>query len=166
MVCADSVLKSYTRALKRYDPDLFAGRTMDGMPCVFRKHRRFEPICEWDGGKLLNLVTDKQYVFAITDNWSMSGTPRDWGIDDVLGHLRMIDTLANKRMFEEMDEANAEVDEANQRHLRTEMEGFWSYERKRFAKATDDILTHSLSKDEPRKRLKDRSVKNGNHQSD
>jgi hypothetical protein len=163
MICADSVLKTYTKALKRYDRDLFAGRTMDGMPCVFRKHKRYEVVCEWEGGKLLNLREDKQYVFAITDNWSMSGEPRDWGIDDVLGHLRMIDALANKRMFEEMDERNEQVDETNQRHLRTEMEGFWSHERRRFAKATDGILTHSLSKDEPRKRLKDRSIKNGNY---
>lgn len=163
MVCADSVLKSYTKALKRYDPDLFAGRTMDGMPCVFRKSKRFEPVCDWGDSRLFNLVTDKQYVFAITDTWSMSGKPRDWGIDDVLGHLREIDHWAKRRMFEEMDEANEAVDERERRHLRTDMEGFWSDNRRAFVKATDDILTHSLSKDEPRKRLKDRSIKNGNY---
>lgn len=154
------ILSSYTRALKRYDPDLYAGRTMDGAPCVFRKVKRYYPVSEWDGGKLYELKRDKQLVFAITENWTMRTAPRDWGIDDVLGHVREIDALANARLFEELDAANDRVDESNKRALRNEMEGFWACERRRFAKATDDILTHSLSKDEPRKRLKDRSIKN------
>lgn len=157
-------LRSYTKALRSYDRDLFAGRTMDGLPCVFRKTKRFVPVFEWDGGKMLTLTEDKQFVIALTDNWTATGKPRDWGIDFVLNRIKEIDALANERFFEEMDQANAKIDESKKRSLRNEMEGFWSYERRRFAKATDDILTHSLSKDEPKKRLKDRSIKNGNHQ--
>lgn len=161
------MLKAYTRALKRYDLDLFAGLTMDGLPCVFRKAKRFEYVCEFEGTPLFNLVTGKQYIFAITDNWSTSGQTRWWGIDDVLNKIRQSDALANKLLFEEMDAANERVDESKKRHIRGEIEGFWSHERRRFAKATDDILTHSLSKDEPRKRLKEkrenRRIKNGNY---
>lgn len=152
-------LTAYTRALKRYDRDLFAGRTKDGLPCVFRKSKRFEPVYEWEGGCLSTLIEDKQFVFAITDNWSAGGKPRDWGIDDVIGRVQSIDALANSKLFEEMDAGNDRIDQIKQKDLRNEMEGFWSYERRRFAKATDDILTHSLSHDEPRKRLKDRSIK-------
>ena len=153
-------LSSYTKALKRYDSALYAGRTMDGLPCVFRKTKRFEVVSEWEGGKLLNLRECKQYVFALTDNWAASGKPVDWGIDFVLQKVRQSDALANERLFEELDAYNDKVDESKKRTLRNEMEAFWSHERRRFAKATDGILTHSLSKDEPRKRLKDRSIKN------
>lgn len=156
-------LHAYTRALKRYDRDLFAGRTKDGMPCVYRKIKRFEPVVESEGFRLLNLKEDKQFVFALTSNWTLSGTPRDWGVDDVVGRIKEIDCLANERFFEEMDAQNERIDEIKRKDLRNEMEAFWIDERRRFAKATDDILTHSLSKDEPRKRLKDRSIKNGNH---
>lgn len=156
-------LKSYTRALKGYDRDLFAGLNRDGVACVFRKHKHYEPVCEDDGFRLLNLKEGKQFVFALTDNWNLSGQPRNWGIDFVLNRIREIDALANERMFEEMDAKNESVDQSKQRGLKNEMEAFWSHERRRFAKSTDDILTHSLSKDEPRKRLKDRRIKNGNN---
>lgn len=155
-------LHSYTRALRRYDRDLFAGRTKDGAICVFRKVKRFVPVCESEGFRLLSLIEDKQLVFALTDNWVLSGQPRDWGVDDVLDRVKKLDSWANERFFEELDAENEKVDESRKRHFRNEAEAFWSDNRRAFAKATDDILVHSLSKDEPRKRLKDRSIKNGN----
>lgn len=158
-------LKSYTRALKRYDGDLFAGRNREGLPCVFRRVKRFVPVCEDDGFRLLNLVEGAQFVFALTDNWSSLGNPRDWGIDYVLQKVKECDALANERFFEELDAKNEAVDQEKARSLRNEMEGFWAYERRRFAKTMDENvgLTHSLSKDEPRKRLKDRSIKNAKY---
>lgn len=156
-------LKAYTRALKSYDKELFAGLTLHGVPCVFRMSKRFESAGELDGQPLLVLRDDKQYVCAITHNWSANGQIRDWGVDDVVGHVRAIDYWANERLAEELDEQNEKVDQAERRKLRNEMEGFWSYERRRFAKATDGILTHSLRKDEPHKKLRDRRIKNGNY---
>lgn len=156
------LLSAYTRHLKGYDRDLFAARNLDGIPCVFRKWKRFEPVVEADGFKLAALVEDKQFVFALTDTWTARGVPRDWGIDDVLNRIKKIDRQANERLFEELDQQNEKVDQSKKRHLKNEMEAFWIDQRRAFAKATDDILTHSLSKDEPRKRLKDRSIKNGN----
>lgn len=154
-------LKSYTRALRRYDRDLYAGKNREGLTCIFRKTKRYEPICETEGFRLLNLLECKQFVFALTDNWTALGTPRDWGIEHVLNKVKQSDALMNERLFDEMDAHNERVDESERRATRNEMEAFWSHERRRFAKSTDDILTHSLSKDEPRKRLKDRSIKNG-----
>ena len=156
-------LKSYTKALKRYDADLYAARTKDGVCAVFRKVKRFEPVVVDQEFRLLLLRECKQLVFALTDNWTLTGTPRDWGIDDVIGRIQQIDTLANERMLDELDAENERIDQQKRRHLRSEMEAFWSDNRRAFAKATDGILTHSLSKDEPKKRLKDRSIKNGNH---
>jgi len=153
-------LSSYTKALKRYDSDLYAGRTSDGLPCVFRKFKRFELVCEDENFKLFNLMKADQFVFALTDTWTSLGTPREWGIDFVLQKIKSIDALANQRLFDEMDAQNEKVDESRRRGMKNEMEAFWSHERRRFAKATDDILTHSLPKDEKRKRLKDRSIKN------
>lgn len=155
-------LDSYTKALKRYDRDLFAARNLDGVVCVFRKTKRYEPVCVDEGFKFLNLIECKQFVFAITDTWNLKGRPIDWGIDDVLHRIQKIDLQANEQLFEQIDAEEQRREEQKKRHLRNEMEAFWIDERRRFAKATDDILTHSMSKDEPRKRLKDRSIKNGN----
>ncbi len=156
-------LNSYTRALKRYDQDLYAGLSKDGLACVFRKTKRFEPVVECAEYKLFNLRESKELVLALTDTWQGSGKPRAWGIDHVLRRVRETDILANERFFDQLDESNDLVDQAKKRSIRNEMEGFWSYERRRFAKATDGILTHSLSHDEPKKRIKDRSIRNGNN---
>jgi hypothetical protein len=154
------ILSSYTKALKNYDSLLFAGLTMDGRPGVFRRSKRYHPVCEVDGIPLSVLKDDIQFVFALTENWTFSTPPRDWGIDFVLEKIKSVDAMANERLFEEMDAHNEKIDKSKARHLRNEMEAFWSHERNRFVKATDDILIHSLSKDEPRKRRKDRSIKN------
>lgn len=156
-------LKSYTRALKGYDSDLFAAHNVDGVVCVFRYVKRYELVVDEEGFKMFNLIRGKQFVFALTTNWALSGRSVDWGIDHVMDRIRKIDALANERFLDEMDEANERVDQSNKRAIKNEMEAFWSHERRRFAKATDDILVHSLSKDEKRKRLKDRSIKNGNN---
>lgn len=153
------ILSSLTKALKRYDRDLFAGRTMDGVACVFRKSKRFEPVCELNGEPLLVLKEDKQLVFPLTDNWNMRGKPRMWGIDNVLDRVKEIDAQANDRMFEEMDALNERVEDSNKRHMRNEIEAFWKDERRRFAKATDHILVSSMSKDETKRRLKDKRIK-------
>ncbi len=156
-------LHSYTKALRRYDRDLFAERTRDGAACVFRKVKRFVPVCVSEGFRLMNLIEDKQFVFALTDNFTLSGKPIDWGIDDVLGRVQKLDAWANNDLFEKMDAENERVDQTRRKDLKNEMEAFWSHERDRFKSATSDILTHSLSKDEPKKRLADRSIKNGNN---
>lgn len=154
----------YTKSLRRYDKDLFAGRTKDGVLCVFRKTKRYEPVVVSDSFKILNLKEDKVFVFALTDTWTLAGVPRMWGVDHVLNRVKQIDTQANERFFEEMEEKNEAVDKSQKRKFRNEAEAFWADNRKEFIKAVDTTYgtTVSLSRDEPRKRLKDRSIKNGN----
>jgi hypothetical protein len=154
------LLSAYTKALKSYDRELFAGMSKDGLPCVFRRSKRFEVVYEEEGVRLLNLVEGKQYVCAITDNWTATGKRREWGIDDVVDHIRKIDVVANKALFDEMDAHNEKVEESKKRDVRNNIESFWIDQRRAFQKATEHVLTHSMSKDEPRKRLKDRSIKN------
>lgn len=158
------IKQSYTRALRSYDKDLFCDVNQDGVLCVFRKAKRYQLVWE-DGFTIYELKEGKQYIFALTENWALSGRPIGWGIELVVNRIREIDTLANEQFFEKMDEANARADESKRRSVRNEMEGFWSHERKRFARTMDESVgcTHSMNKDEKRKRLKDRSIKNGNY---
>ncbi len=153
--------RAYTRALKSYDTDLFASRTRDGVLAVFRKHTRYEYFGYVDelGGNLFYPIDGKQLIFPLTDNWMMSGNPRSWGIDIVVDKIRQGDARANEALFDEMDAHNERIELSEKRSMNNEIESFWKHERRRFAKATDDVLTHSLSKDEPKRRLKDRSIK-------
>lgn len=153
----------YNRELKRYDKDLFCSCTEQGKWAVFRRTKRYVPVLVTEDFKLLNLIEAKELVFALTDSWTMTGQPRAWGIDFILNRLREIDLQANERLIEEMDERNERVDKSKERDFTNHAEAFWSDNRRAFAKATDGILTHSLSKDEPKKRLRDRRIKNGNY---
>lgn len=153
-------IEAYTRILKGYDRDLFAGKNQDGVTCIFRKVRRENYVGELDGMHFSEVIEGKQFVFALTDTWGLNGRPRAWGLDHVLTRVKQIDAQARAEHLDEMDAHNERVDKSKARHLKNEMEAFWSHERRRFAKATDDILTHSLSKDEPKKRLRDRRIKN------
>lgn len=159
------LVDSYTRVLKRYDKDLFVKHNRDGVMCVFRKHKRYEPVCVDDNFKILNLITDKQYVCALTENWTLSTKPRQWGIDHVLNKIRQMDLQLNEHLLAELDAHNEKVDESEKRSFRNETEAFFADNRSQFVKTFDENfgLTHSMSKDEPRKRLKDRSKNNGNH---
>lgn len=151
--------EAYTRVLKIHDRDLFVARNQDGVQCVFRKVRRESYVGEVEGMHFSEMIEGKQFVFALTDTWGLNGRPRTWGIDTVLNRVREIDAQLRAELFEKMDDANERIDKSKARGLRNEMEAFWSHERRRFAKATDDILVHSLSKDEPKRRLKDRRIK-------
>lgn len=155
---------SYTKALRLHDKDLFVGKNREGVLCVFRKAKRYEPVVVDEGLTILNLKSYVQYVFSLTENWTLATKPKDWGIDTVVNRIKMLDLWENERLVEEMDAANERVDEAEKRKFRNEAEAFLADNRREFAKAFDasyGTLT-SLSKDEPRKRLKDRSIKNGN----
>lgn len=154
--------RAYTRALKRYDKDLFCAPNLDHVLCVFRKHKRFVPVCVSEDFKLMNLIVDKQYVFSLTEDWTLKTKPRAWGIDFVINKLHEIDLQVHERLLDEIEHQNEKVDESKERSFMNEAEAFWADNRRAFAKATDEILVHSLSKDEPKKRLKDRSIKNGN----
>lgn len=155
---------SYTKALKRYDRDLYAERNRDGVICIFRKYKRYEPVIESESFRFLNLIQDKQFVCALTENWTLRTEPRMWGIDHVLNKMREMDLQYNERMLEALEEQEKKVEEAERRSFRNEAEAFFADHRSEFVKTFDQTmgLTHSLSKDEPRKRLKDRSIKNGN----
>lgn len=156
-------VRKYTRAVKAYDRLLYCAPNDKGTLCIFRKLKRFVPVVIGDDFKLLNLVEDKYLVFALTDTWSVRGAPRAWGIDFVLDRLREIDTQARERLFEEREAEERRLQESKDRHIRNEAEAWAADNRRAFAKAFDDINTTSVSMDEPIKRLRDRSIKNGNY---
>lgn len=152
-----------TRAVRRYDRELFCAQSPAAdMLCIYRKTKRYVVVCDEPEFRLLNLVSGKEFVLALTDTWSRKGIRRDWGIDMILEKIRSMDLAHNARLIEEFERAEERAKESKERAFTNELEAWASDSRRAFAKATDDILVHSLSKDEPTKRRKDRSIKNGN----
>ena len=157
--------KSYERALKRYDSTLFVERNNIGVLCVFKHTKRFEPVIDSEEYRLLNLVSGRDYIFAITDTWGSNGKEKDYGVDDIINHIQKIDSLANTKFMDEFDKQNDAIDKAKDRRLKNEMEGMLAHEKKRMQRAFDTIapISRGMSMDEPKKRFKDRSKNNGNY---
>jgi hypothetical protein len=144
----------YNRAVKKYDPELYAKRDDDGFISVYRNGKRWA-VYDVDGTEVAFLIPSPTFVFALTDNWSKTGQPRNWGQDRVLERLRDIDAWARKDLLRELEEKEELIEESRARSLRNEAEAFWADNRRQFAKATDGILTHSLDKTEKKRRIQD-----------
>ena len=151
-----------TKTLKRHDRNLFAEKSHDGQVRIFRKIRHAVPVCECEGFRLLTLTDKRQFVIALTDNWTMKGIPRHWGADLILEKLRAMDLQTNERLFAEFEREEERQAKSRERSRDTENEAIASHYRRAIAKATDHMLVKHRWKDEPTKRKKDRSLKNGN----
>ena len=150
----DSVVRYYNKTIKEYDRELYAHRDEDGLVSIMRKRSRYITY-DVDGTDLHVLTYSPDFIFAITDTWTKIGKPIPLGSDRVLNRLKEIDAWAKKDYLEQLDNQNEKVDESKQRDLRNNMEAMFSDGRKQFAKATNDILTHSLDKTEKKRRIKD-----------
>lgn len=157
------MLDSINRAVKRYDRKLYVDLNTQGIPCVFRRTKLFVPIIDEGEFKLYNLVPSKDYVMALTEDWSPRTKVREWGIDFVLNRLRDIDLAHNKNLIEEIDRKNEEIDKSNRRHLRSEAEAFFSDHREIMKRQFKDINTSTLDKTDHKQKLRDRRIKDGNY---
>ena len=150
----DSQVRYYNKAIKQYDRHLFARRGEDGFISIMRENKRWA-LYDVDGLDFHALIDSPEFIFAITDNWTKTGQYVPWGSDQVVRRLKDIDAWAKKDLIAEIDEQNEKVDQSKSRALKNEMEAMFIDGRKAFAKATNDILTHSLDKSDKKRRIKD-----------
>lgn len=138
-------VRDYTKAVKRYDPELYAQRDDDGIVSIMRNGKRWQ-VYDVDGDEIAFLVPSPSHIFALTENWSKTGQPRFWSPDRVLSRLGEIDAWAREDLLAKLEAEEEKHRESSKRHMRNESEAFWLDQRKTFAKATDGILTHSMNR--------------------
>lgn len=150
------------RIIKAHDRELFCHEMRPDVLAVFRKKKRFVPVLESDEAYFYHLISDRELVLPITDTFTARGRPRVWGLDVILSELKYRDLAQNPEFFQALEEEDKKHEEAKKRHLRSEAEAFFSDTRSHFKKAWSDVRTALMSKDEPRKRIKEKSI-HGNH---
>lgn len=129
----DSRAKEVNRVVKGYDKYLFARRECNGGLHVYRRTPS-------------NSACPYQFVFALTDSWTASGRPVDWGLEVVLNRLRAIDCWKSENIFKQLEIDREKAEESRKRGMATTIEAFLYDFRRDFAKATNDINTSSLAK--------------------
>lgn len=145
------------RIIQRYDRELVAQRDFKGTMCVWRKAYRFEEF-EFDGKRFLFSRPDLKLVFALTDNWTQSGRPVDWGLEPILNRLKSIDVWRDPDFAEKLIAQYEQDEQSNRRNLRNTVESFLIDYRRQFAKTFGDVNTSTLAKTD-RRRIKDGSYK-------
>ena len=161
-MASDSYLKTMTKFLKDIDPLLYCGRNKLGVPCLFRKGKKFELVFSDDDMTLFNLVENQEYIFALTHNFKTNGIPVEWGFDRIRSRVREIDAWENEKLFEEMDKKNEAVEQSRARDRMNQTEAYLADNHRLFQRAFNDINTSSLSKSDETRRKRDRSLKYGN----
>lgn len=138
----DAHCRLINRIVKGHDRDLSATRSHLGMIVIDRK---------------ASVSAPAQRVFALTDDWTMNGKPRDWGAEVVLDRLKKHDLATNTRLMQDLEEREEELAKQKERDLENKNEA-WAYEYHRTFKETfKDTLTHSMDKSERRRQRFEKS---------
>lgn len=139
-----------TRFLRKVDSKLYCEKGREGKLCVYRKSSRIEP---YDvDGVIINFVRPAPFfIFALTDNWQLSGKPTDWGLDPIYFRLQEIDSW-NRNLAEELIEQEEKEARIREKDLRNENEAFAKDFRKQFARTFDDVNTSTMSKIDSRRK--------------
>lgn len=145
-------LDRLNEVVKAYDSDLSVIQEPGGMLQVHRTLSRVKG--SQYGLKPANLDEyHPQFLFALTDTWTLFGQPVDWGIEPLMETLRSLDQW-NAETFEDMVKRR-ERNKADQERIRdNEFRARAADMRKDFARATNDINTSTLEKVDRRRTSK------------
>lgn len=138
--------ETLTSHLKRYDQNLFASgdRKVSGI---------LNPLgAIWVLRKNSARPHEPHIVFALTDNWTIHGKPREWGIEVVLNRLRAMDLWRDDQVINRLEADYSKSEESEKRAGRNNIESFLLDFRKDFAKATNHINTSLLPKTDARRK--------------
>lgn len=140
-----------TSHIKRYDPDLFAETSTDGIVEIYRKQTVWEAFKY--RGKLLRVSTLRpHFVTCLTEDWTHRTSRREWGIDKVIDHLKDMDQWRKDAAVDEIRRHNEKLKENKARERHNNFRAAAADSRRDFARMTNDINTSTLSKETKRKK--------------
>ncbi len=139
-----------TRELRKYDPYLFAKKEQN-MIKIFRKTNRVQ-YYEVDGANIGFLVEDPHFVCALTHNWSVNGTPVDWGLEPISRKIRESDLWNRDKLADELIASYDKIAESRDRQIKNQCEDIAGEIRTKFARSVNDMNTANLAKTDLRRK--------------
>lgn len=144
-------LSQIARLLKGYDSDLYPMSALDGSLGIMRKKRRWEFFRLSDRAALWFGYDDDQLVLPVTDNWTESGQPVDWGIEPIYWQIQKLDAWRDDGEYERYVKYRQRIKDNKQREHRNEMRALAADCRREFAQATNEINTSTMAKIDKRR---------------
>lgn len=132
-------VKTIDQTVKRYDPALFAIQSGPLAPIeIYRKSKYADH--------------PPHLIFALTDNWNITGKPREWGLTVIEARLRAMDLWKSETEVDRIEAAQFQREEAKERELKNNIESFLKDFRRQFARSVDSVNTGTLDKKIDRRR--------------
>lgn len=133
-----------TNKLRRYDKDLFALRNGSQIH-ICRKIKTFEPV-QCEGYHILSSKDGFQFIFALTNNWSISGRPVEIGIDPIINRLKAMDLWSNPDFLKDFETQMEVTEQAKRRDFKNTTESFLYDFHRDFKKTFNDTNTSNLKR--------------------
>ena len=133
--------------LKGHDRDLFA-QIVNGVIQIWRK------TAKWSSADIdfsVGSSIPTQFLFALTHDWSLSGTPVDWGIEPSMNELLSRDLWSKPGYLDGLRKKRDREKDIKDQSNRNEMRARAADMRKDFARSTNEINTSTLEKVESRR---------------
>lgn len=148
------------QTIQKHDRMLFLQKNFRGELQVMRRSTHGVHY-DINGTCLINYEPRPHYIMSLTKDWTGKTEPVDWGLEPIMRRLQEIDGWNHDiaaRVFDHNDRVKKQKDQS----LKNKTEDFVREElRPRFAKATEDILTHSVARIDSRRKRD----KNGRYKS-
>lgn len=130
-----------TEVVRNYDRDLFAEKDeYSGLTWIKRKAKKWVNY-NIDNDIYRYLVDDVQFVFPLTETWSVHGKPVEWGLDVIRNKLVSNDLWNNPHFMEEFERSADREQETKRKDFQNSVESFLYESRSIFKKGFDHINT-------------------------
>jgi len=144
-----------TEVVRRYDRRLYAYREKDGVIHILREGSTVDA-SDYFQDEPDPVLSNPQYVFSLTDDWSMNGKPVERGIDPIWFKLSLMDSHQDHRSLSERraerQAARDRVEEEKKRARRNDFRAKALDMRSEFAKVTNDINTSGMKMSDHRRK--------------
>lgn len=128
----DGRVKEINRLVSGYDKYLYARRDR-GVIHIYRKIPG-------------NSAAPHHRVCSLTDDWTIKGNPREWGLEVISARLRAMDLWKDETVVDRIEKDLKGAEQTEERELKNNVESFLKDFRRQFAKATNGINTSSLDR--------------------
>ncbi len=157
----DSEVKRYNRFIKRYEPELKAHRSKDGIIRVSHFEPTWMPY-DVDGETLLAITINPYLVFSMTDTWGAQGRPVEWGLEPLYWKLRELGYEVKDQVMADFDRQRARAEQSKENSRRNLFEDVAYGMRDDLKRTLSDVNTASMDKSLDPRRKYERSIRYGN----
>lgn len=144
-------VRTLTNLVRKHDPMLYACKEGD-LTIIKRKGHRFETV-RFQDSYITYSVSDDWIILPLTENWSVKGTPVEWGSVPIWQRLCEID--GHKRdLIGIQNSERARSEQSRRNTLKNNTEAFVKDWRKQFSRTFSDVNVSSMEKIDKRRNNK------------